>query len=190
MKSTMPVMVYGESTPNPNILKFVLNFPLLNGSAEYLSSTEAEKSPLARVLFSIPGVNSIFCASNFISVSKDDGYDWYELMPEIREAIKAFFTQDTPPFTEVANAEDATVTHNAFDNQIVSILNEYVKPAVEGDGGEIVFKSFKEGKVTLVMKGACRGCPSSTITLKSGIETLLKQMIPEVKEVVAESHDV
>lgn len=185
MKLTMPVIVYGESTPNPNILKFVLNFKLLPGSVEYMILEEAENSPLAKRLFSIADVKSVFISSNFISVTKEPQADWYELMPLIRELIITFFKEDNSVFTEDPS-KNQDLNLSPIDNQIINLLKEYVNPAVESDGGEIVFKSFAEGKVTLMMKGACRGCPSSAITLKSGIENLLKQMIPEVKEVVAE----
>lgn len=186
MKSTMPVLVYGESTPNPNILKFVLNFNLVPESVEYLSLNDAANSPLAQKLFSLYGVQSVFISSNFISITKEYDFDWYELMPLYREAITKFFQEGGIPFVDEEPRRKEAST-SPIDNQIINILEEYIKPAVEGDGGEIEFKSFNEGIVTLIMKGACRGCPSSTLTLKSGIETLLKQMIPEVKEVVAEA---
>ena len=189
MKSTMPVMVYAESTPNPNILKFVLNTKLTEKSVEYLSPMEAGSSPLAQKLFNFDFVKSVFISSNFISITKSDTADWYELMPRIRDLIIQFFKEEKLPFSEKTGKEiiEETKSFSTVDNQIINLLEEFVKPAVESDGGEIVFKSFKEGKVTLLMKGACRGCPSSTITLKSGIENLLKQMIPDVKEVVAEA---
>ncbi len=185
MKLTMPVIVYGESTPNPNILKFVLNFKLLPESVEYMKPEEASNSPLAQMLFSKANVKSVFISSNFISVTKEQPADWYELMPEIRESIINFFKAGNPVFTEEP-LKNQNLDLSPVNSQIIDLLAEYVNPAVESDGGEIVFKSFEDGKVTLMMKGACRGCPSSTITLKSGIENLLKQMIPEVKEVVAE----
>lgn len=188
MKSTMPVMVYAESTPNPNILKFVLNMKLTERSVEYLSPADAGPSPLAEKLFTFDFVKSVFISSNFISVTKSEKEDWYEMMPRIRDLIMQFFREEKLPFIEdhfkETGGESKSVS--AIDYQIINLLEEFVKPAVESDGGEIVFKSFEEGKVTLLMKGACRGCPSSTITLKSGIENLLKQMIPDVKEVVAE----
>ena len=187
MKSDMPVIVYAEATPNPDILKFVINFPLLSGSVEFLNPAEASDNAIASHLFSFPQVKSVFIAANFISITKDKSADWYELIPELRSAIIKFYTENgKPSITEEKTRGDEKQAYNAMDTQIMNILTEYVQPAVAGDGGEIVYKSFKEGTVTLELKGACRGCPSSTFTLKSGIENLLKQMVPEVKEVVAE----
>jgi NFU1 iron-sulfur cluster scaffold homolog, mitochondrial len=183
----MPVMVYGESTPNPNILKFVLNFNLLPGSVEYLEPSDAGNSPLSQMLFSYPEIKSVFISSNFISITKNIESDWYELMPRFREAIINFFKEGKAAFSEDEPLGQPQSEFSPIDKQIIDILDEFVRPAVEGDGGEIVFKSFTDGKVTLILKGACRGCPSSALTLKSGIENLLKQMIPEVKEVVAEA---
>ena len=185
----MPVVVYAESTPNPNILKFVLNKKLTDKSVEYLSPSEAINAPLARLLFDFDFIKSDFIASNFISITKSGAYDWYELMPQIRETIIRFFNEGNSPFAqeETGKKTEEIKKLPPIDNQIINLIEEFVQPAVEGDGGEIVFKSFEKGKVTLIMKGACRGCPSSTITLKSGIENLLKQMIPDVKEVVAEA---
>jgi Fe-S cluster biogenesis protein NfuA len=185
------VTVYAESTPNPASMKFVLNSYLLEeGSVEYTSKDQAAECPLAQQLFSFSGVGGVFITTNFVTVTKNTDVDWYELMPIFREFIKSYIESDQPVFIgkkeKVADAEiERTHSGSAIESKIIETLDEYVKPAVEQDGGAIIFKSFDEGIVTLILKGACSGCPSSSITLKNGIENLLKQLIPEVKEVVA-----
>jgi len=187
------IEVYGESTPNPSALKFVTNRMLLaDGVVEYLSRDEAVLSPLALVLFDFSGVRSVFITANFVTVTKEEGYDWYDLMPILREAIRGFLAAGERAFTAdplSANAgipPPTGVSGEAIEDRIVGLLDEYVRPAVEQDGGAIRFKSFVDGVVTVQLKGSCSGCPSSAVTLKGGIENLLKKMIPEVTEVVAE----
>ena len=209
------VMVYMEQTPNPEALKFVSNLLLLpQGSAEYSNKSDALHCPLAYQLFDFTGVQNVFITSNFVTVTKAPGIDWWEIQNIVREFIRGFlvagdavFTKD--PFEEKTkldvgnskmetNSSEESQTQNSkletrnskpqteLENQIKQLLDEYVKPAVEQDGGAIDFKSFEDGVVTVLLKGSCSGCPSSTLTLKSGIERLLKQMMPEVTEVVAE----
>jgi NFU1 iron-sulfur cluster scaffold homolog, mitochondrial len=186
------VTVYAESTPNPASLKFVANrFLLDEGSVEYVTVEEAKNCPLATQLFAFDGVASVFIASNFITINKKATYDWHDLMPLFREFIKVYLESGEPIFSGPAEQKadekiENTVTTGKIESKIIEMLDEYIKPAVEGDGGAIHFKSFADGKVTLVLKGACSGCPSSLVTLKGGIERLLKQFIPEVHEVVAE----
>lgn len=186
------ITVYAESTPNPASMKFVLNSYLVEeGSVEYTSKEQAKECPLAVQLFSFSGISGVFITTNFITVSKNTDLDWYEFVPIIREFIKNYIESGQPVFTgsagKVADPEIAkTQTSSALETKIIETLDEFVKPAVEQDGGAIHFKSFNEGIVTLTLKGACSGCPSSAVTLKNGIENLLKQMIPEVKEVIAE----
>ncbi len=186
------VSIYAESTPNPVSMKFVLNSYLLEeGSVEYTSKEQARECPLAIQLFSFSGISGVFITSNFITVSKSTDIDWYELVPILREFIKSYIESDQPVFTgsfeKVADPSiERTKSASAIETKIIETLDEYVRPAVEQDGGAIHFKSFQEGIVTLVLKGACSGCPSSSVTLKNGIENLLKQFFPEVKEVVAE----
>jgi Fe-S cluster biogenesis protein NfuA len=185
------VTVYAESTPNPASMKFVLNSYLLEeGSVEYTSKEQAAECPIAQQLFAFSGVSGVFITANFITISKNNDVDWYELMPIFREFIKSYIESGQPIFIgkteKIADPEiEGTHTGSAIETKIIEALDEYVKPAVEQDGGAIHFKSFDEGIVTLILKGACSGCPSSSITLKNGIENLLKQLIPEVKEVVA-----
>lgn len=193
MEIKRAVTVYAESTPNPASMKFVLNsFILDEGSVEYNSKAEAENCPLAKQLFDFTGVSGVFIAANFITVSKLPAMDWFDLMPILREFIRNYIQTGEPvfrgPVEQVADPSiEQTRTASAVETKIIETLDEYVKPAVEQDGGAIHFKSFQDGIVTVVMKGSCSGCPSSTVTLKSGIENLLKQLVPEVKEVVAEA---
>jgi Fe-S cluster biogenesis protein NfuA len=187
------VSVYAESTPNPASMKFVLNSYILEeGSVEYTSKEQARECPLAVQLFSFSGISGVFITTNFITISKSTDIDWYELIPILREFIKSYIESDQPIFIgEVGKVADPQIerTHSAsaIESKIIETLDEFVKPAVEQDGGAIHFKSFSDGIVTLILKGSCSGCPSSSITLKNGIENLLKQLIPEVKEVVAEA---
>ena len=187
------VSIYAESTPNPASMKFVLNsFILEEGSVEYMNKEQARECPLAVQLFSFSGISGVFITTNFITISKSTDIDWYELIPILREFIKSYIESDRPIFTgavgKVADPQiDRTHSASAIETKIIETLDEFVKPAVEQDGGAIHFKSFSDGIVTLILKGSCSGCPSSAITLKNGIENLLKQLIPEVKEVVAEA---
>lgn len=186
------ITVYAESTPNPAAMKFVLNRYLLDeGSVEYTVPDQAGNCPLAMQLFRFSGITGVFITSNFITLTKNTDVDWYETMGIFREFIKGYIESGQPVFTGPAGqiadpGIDRVKTASAVETKIIEALEEYVKPAVEQDGGAIHFKSFHEGIVTLILKGSCSGCPSSTQTLKGGIENLLKRIIPEVTEVVAE----
>jgi len=188
-----PVVVYAESTPNPASMKFVASrFLLLEGSVEYTTKESAVNCPLAYQLFGFSGVSSVFITSNFVTVTKNADVDWFELQTIFREFIKGFLESGEPVFIgpqeqKADPAIENTKTSSAIETKIIETLEEYVKPAVEQDGGAIHFKSFENGIVTLILKGSCSGCPSSTMTLKGGIENLLKRLIPEVSEVVAEA---
>lgn len=193
----IPVNVYAESTPNPSAMKFVCSMLLLpEGTVEYTTPEECTNSPLARQLFSFSGVREVFITSNFITITKVEDTDWLDLAGMLREFIRGFLMSGEKVFSHpvaVANqdithpARETVITGNATESEIVRLLEEYVRPAVESDGGAIHFRSFRDGVVTVALKGSCSGCPSSAMTLKSGIENLLRQMIPEVKEVVAEA---
>jgi Fe-S cluster biogenesis protein NfuA len=204
MASMNPVNVYAESTPNPSALKFVSSRMLLfEGSAEFHHPSETTNCPLATGLFAFSGVKSVFITSNFITVTKDGDVDWYEITNIIREYIRGFLmagdkiflsdpnsnshTYPTGPAAAAEKLELSKPEEAELEQRISQILEEYVKPAVEQDGGEIRLRSFQDGVVTVSLRGSCSGCPSSTITLKSGIENLLKSMLPEVREVVAEA---
>lgn len=186
------VNVYAESTPNPASMKFVANrFLLEEGSVEYLNKDQAKECPIAISLFTFSGISSVFITTNFITLTKDSSVSWDDLIPILREFIKSYLEGGQPLFTgpQIKKADESierTHSNSAIETKIIETLEEYVKPAVEGDGGAIHFKSFEDGKVTLILKGSCSGCPSSAITLKNGIETLLRQLIPEVTEVIAE----
>lgn len=186
------ITVYAEATPNPAAMKFVVNRYLLEeGSVEYTSKDQAKNCPLAMQLFGFSGISGVFITTNFVTLTKNSDVDWYETMGIFREFIKSYLESGQPVFTgpveQIADPEiDRTKTASAIETKIIETLDEYVKPAVEQDGGAIHFKSFSDGIVTLVMKGSCSGCPSSTQTLKGGIEKLLKSLVPEVNEVVAE----
>jgi len=199
----VPITLYAELTPNPNTMKFVANKHLLitGESAEFLSQKEAKNySPLAEALFNFPFIKGVFLAANFVTISKDDSISWDFITMELREFIREFLANGNevliqmPQPREQKVEEDQTKSsggkvfaQSEFDDPIRNLLDEYIRPAVESDGGAIDFKGYDEGTVYVILKGSCAGCPSSTATLKFGIENLLKQYIPEVKEVVAES---
>mgnify|MGYP000928643370 CR=1 FL=1 len=191
------VFVYTELSPNPNSMKFVLNFELVPDGLSFdypsVESTfvEGSASPLASDLFQFPHVKRIFIASNFITITKDDAVAWEDVLRDTKQFIKIYFEENHPVFAE-KTIEKNTVIVDSRDSDTVqkikAALDTYVRPAVESDGGAINFHSFDEetGKVKVLLQGSCSGCPSSTITLKQGIENLLTRMVPDVKEVVAE----
>lgn len=191
----IPVTVYAESTPNPSVMKFVANKKLSLRSYEFNNIEEAISSPLATKLFQFPFVKSVFIDENFVSVSKYDVTEWTEVTLEIRELIKKFIEEgnDVISVQETETSLSATSkvkpeTTDETSEQIISILDEYVKPAVASDGGNIIFKSYNVNNKTVevILQGACSGCPSSTITLKNGIETMLREMLSgKVETVVA-----
>ncbi len=195
----VPVTVYTEMTPNPTTMKFVANkYLLVSGeSVEFKNSNDSKGySPLAEELFKFPFVNGVFIAANFVTITKTDNVPWDFITMELREFVKNWIADgkdvlvQMPPEkqAEPTNAEKPQVHEpHEIDDAIRSLLDEYVRPAVESDGGAIDYRGFADGKVTVVMKGSCAGCPSSTATLKGGIENLLKQHLPEVLEVVAEN---
>ena len=183
-----PVTVYGETTPNPSALKFVVSRMLTKNAVEYKNIDQTASSPLAKELFKFPYVKEVFIDENYISVTKYDINDWQEITLEVRTFIKQFIenggTVLDESLIEVATKNDVT-KDEAFDildvtsQQIINILEEYVKPAVAADGGNIAFDSYNEDNkvVKVILQGACSGCPSSTFTLKSGIENMLKSML-------------
>jgi Fe-S cluster biogenesis protein NfuA len=195
IKTGNPVIsIYTEMTPNPETMKFVANKLLYPGKIIDFPDVETAKpSPLAIELFGFPFVKSVFIASNFVTLTKTVDTDWDDVIPAIRQFLKEYLEEGKP----VINEEDILVTKtdgNAIDaddddvvKRIKELLENYVKPAVEMDGGAIQFRSYNEGVVNLMLQGSCSGCPSSMITLKAGIESMMKRMIPEVKEVVAEA---
>lgn len=194
-KKKQPVEVYAEATPNPSVMKFGSNIELTTTDVEYKNIDEASKSsPLAKALFTFPFVKEVFISDNYISVTKYDMVEWETVFAEIRSYIREYLADGKQIFSEkiVAQESTSTITPNVklegIPAKIADILEEYIKPAVAGDGGNIAFKDYNESEkiVSVVLQGACSGCPSSTATLKNGIETLLKEMLPnQVNEVVA-----
>ncbi len=187
------VSIYTEMTPNPETMKFVANKLLYPGkSIDFPDESTAGPSPLAKELFAFPFIRSVFIASNFVTLSKTLDTNWDEVIPSIREFLKQYLEEGKAVINEdqvVAKKDSNVVSEDDGDVvvRIKELLENYVKPAVEMDGGAISFKGFDNGTVTLMLQGSCSGCPSSMITLKSGIEGMMKRMIPEVKEVVAEA---
>jgi Fe-S cluster biogenesis protein NfuA len=188
------ISIYTEMTPNPETMKFVANKLLYPGkSIDFPDIDSANPSPLAVQLFGFPFVKAVFIASNFVTITRTPDTDWEDVKPAIRQFLKDYLeegkvvinedqVQETQKKDDIVLSEDGDVVH-----RIKELLENYVKPAVEMDGGAIQFKKFEDGVVTLMLQGSCSGCPSSMITLKAGIEQMMKRMIPEVEEVVAEA---
>ncbi len=180
------VNIYTESNPNPNSLKFVADIILLEeGTVDYANAQSAENCQLAQDLFRFSFVRRVFITTNFITVTKADDIEWEEIVPMLKALIKAYLEEDKPLFRQQIKADIISADDPEIVQKIKVLLDEYIRPAVESDGGAINFSSFEDGVVKVELQGSCSGCPSSTITLKSGIENLFKQMIPEVKEVIA-----
>ena len=194
-----PVMLYTEQTPNPESLKFVTNRMLYKGTADFRERELAVQwSPPATALFDQPYVKGVYICNNFVTVTKEFNYGWEDIMLKLKDFIKKYVEEGGEIISEgfaeemekIEAEQRANYQYSDDDTEIVQrirdLIDTYVKPAVEMDGGNIEFKSFHQGIVTVILQGSCSGCPSSTVTLKSGIEGMLKRMIPEVQEVVAE----
>ena len=200
-----PYTIYAEMTPNPNSMKFVSNRWLVTNDKSYeilANQRVGGPSPLAEKLFSFPFINGVFIAGNFVSVTKSDAIEWQDVLLELRDFISEYLNSEgavviREEFLNTSDenstdTENSTITNTSsnkeytdFEKKIAEILDEYIKPAVESDGGAIELDSFEDGVVKVILKGSCSGCPSSTMTLKHGIESMLKNMLPEVKEVEA-----
>jgi Fe-S cluster biogenesis protein NfuA len=201
---TIPVTVYAEMTPNPEVMKFVSN-KILNPGAplDFSSSDDPSSAPLAEKLLNFPFIENVFISNNYVSVTKNDKIDWNMVMTETREFIRDYIGNGNEIMKKEAiqphaiKQEDAitkpgdqvkyNVAGTELDEKIIEALNEYIRPAVEADGGSIDFVEFSAGTVKVALRGACSGCPSSTVTLKQGIEGLLTRMFPEVKEVESQA---
>lgn len=194
-----PVLLYTEVTPNPETLKYVTNKMMYSGTAEFKTVEFAQQwSPLATALYEFPYVKNVYIANNYVTITKEFNYAWDDIMLKIKEFIKGYLEDEkvviNEGFAEAMAALEAergeSYDYNEDDaetvKQIKELIDTYVKPAVEMDGGNIEFKNYNEGIVTVIMQGACSGCPSSTVTLKAGIEGMLKRMMPQIKEVVQE----
>ncbi len=181
-----PITIYAESTPNPSVMKFVANIKLTEQSISFENIDKAIDAPLVKALFNFPFVKEVFIDENYISISKHEGIEWEEIVMELRDFIKSYLEDEKiilgSSFLE--SVKKITSVHsynlNKTEQEIVKVLDEYVKPAVASDGGNIIFDSYneKEKSVRVLLQGACSGCPSSTFTLKGGIENILKEMLP------------
>lgn len=190
------ISIYTEMTPNPETMKFVANKLLYPGkSIDFQDETTAIPSPLAMELFTFPFIKSVFIASNFVTLTRtSDTENWQDVIPSIKQFLKnyleegkAIINEDEIAIRKTESSNEVSADDGDVVKRIKELLENYVKPAVEMDGGAIQFKSYEDGKVNLMLQGSCSGCPSSMITLKAGIEGMMKRMIPEVKEVVAEA---
>ncbi|PCI62728.1 MAG: NifU family protein [Kordiimonadales bacterium] len=179
-----------EATPNPDTLKFLPGREVLEvGTANFNNPDGTAASPLATAMFAIVGVTGVFLGSNFITITKAHEDDWANLKPNVLAGLMQFFASGAPVLVQGQETSELAVDENEEDAEIIeqikTLLDEKIRPAVAGDGGDIVYHGFKDGVVYLQMQGACSGCPSASITLKSGIENLLKYYVPEVVDVRA-----
>lgn len=179
------MFIQTENTPNPATVKFIPGVAVMpSGVAEFMNAEAAAKSPLAQRIFEIRGIQSVFFGNDFVSVTKTDDADWSSIKAPILGAVMQHFTMGEPLFTEGAGEEagDDTLL-DEISKQIKELIDTRVRPAVAQDGGDIIFERFTQGIVYLKMRGACSGCPSSTVTLKNGVENMLRHYVPEVLEV-------
>ncbi len=202
----IPYIIYIEATPNPSSMKYVANKVLINekgASAEYKNISETLTAPIAKQLFQFPFIKTVFIAANFITITKTDAVNWDDISLELRIFLTDYLNNGNLIVTALPQQEvavDNTFTEktsistqhvaatNEIEAKIIEILDQYIRPAVESDGGLITFKNLINGVVTVQMRGACSGCPSSTLTLKAGIEALLKRLLPnDVTEVISEA---
>jgi NFU1 iron-sulfur cluster scaffold homolog, mitochondrial len=182
--------VFPEETPNPQSMKFVLNKKITDEPVAFTDATEAKASPLAEKLFGFPWMAGVFIGQDFITISKQEWVDWDVLTEPLRSLLEEHLNEGQPIFAEVSassgQSSDSVITSDDPTTQkIMEIIEKEVRPAVAMDGGDIIFQRYENNIVYLRMKGSCSGCPSSTYTLKQGIETRLKESVPEIKEVVA-----
>lgn len=200
----VPITVYAEMTPNPDVMKFVVN-KIINPGAplDFSSSAPITGAPLATALMNFPFVENVFISSNYISVTKNNKIEWDLVVLETREFIMNYMSSGKDVILESSLQPHAikeaqlsekkgdqvqyNIATNEVEEKVIDALNEYIRPAVESDGGSIDFVSLVDGKVTVALRGACSGCPSSTVTLKQGIEGLLTRMFPEVKSVESQA---
>ena len=181
------MFIQTQDTPNPATLKFIPGVPVMSsGTADYPAANSATNSPLARRLFQVDGVRGVFLGGDFVAVTKEESLDWFALKPSILAGIMEHYASGMPVVEADESAGEASdEDDDEVVKQIKQLLDTRVRPAVAMDGGDIVFRGFDDGIVTLQMRGACQGCPSSTATLKMGIENMLRHYIPDVREVRA-----
>lgn len=200
----VPVTVYAESTPNPEVMKYVANKPLVDGVFEFKSIEDALEAPLVKALFSFAFVKEVFISANYVSITKYNVVEWTEVSNELRSFIRNFIQEGNAIFNDAflqnkkeAVAENSTkkrtvsdtknnTSYSSIEQEIVDILEEYIKPAVASDGGHIAFDAYQKDTKTVhvILQGACSGCPSATVTLKNGIQTMLQEMMPGRVETV------
>lgn len=182
-------MIYTEITPNPASLKFVVGQMLMaQGSADFPTVDDTTEAPIARKLFDFKFVERVFIGHNFITISKGEDFQWEEIIPVVKDFLKAYFASGQDIINGTLAEESKAIPSGDEDElvgRIKEVLQNYVRPAVAQDGGDIIYDSFDEGTLKLRMQGSCSGCPSSTLTLKAGIEGLMSRMVPEVKVVEA-----
>lgn len=191
-------MLYTEQTPNPEALKYVTNRLLHRGIADFKDKDlAAQWSPMASALMELPYVKGVYFNNNYITITKELNYDWADIMLRLKEFIKDYlekggeiikegFAEFWDKYLDEQNAVQFSGEEGEIARRVKELIDTYVKPAVEMDGGNIEFKAFEKGRVYVTMQGSCSGCPSSTVTLKAGIEGMLKRMVPEVTEVIQE----
>jgi len=186
MELTDVITVYSEKTPNPESMKFVCNKMILpNDSIDFRVAEGLDECPMAKELFEFDFVKGVFIMNNFVSVTKKADIEWFDIIPELKKFVQEYIEAEKPIVVVKENLSSEEESEIVV--KIKQLLEDHVRPAVEMDGGAIDFKSFEKGIVTVTMKGSCSGCPSSTLTLKAGIENLLKRIIPEVEAVEAEA---
>lgn len=178
------MFIQTEATPNPATIKFIPGRTVLaSGTLNVTNEEEAKQAPLAKRLFDIQGISGVFFGSDFISITKSENQDWFALKPQILETLVHYFVTHETVEVRSTGKEQADDEHDDISKEIKELLDTRIRPAVAMDGGDIVFDRFENGIVFLHMQGSCSGCPSSSVTLKSGIENMLRYYIPEVKEV-------
>lgn len=196
----IPVSIYAEMTPNPSVMKFVSNMEINpNDSIEFKNIEEAQISPLCAKLFAFPFVKEVFLAKNFIAITKFNIVEWDDVAMEVRVmiqdyiatggvVIKALSAQEELPVMNTAPEEKVVdkVPENEIEERIIAILEEYIKPSVAQDGGDIIFSDYKDGVLKVKLQGACNGCPSASVTLKQGVQNLFQQMMPNEVHTVEE----
>ncbi len=185
----MTFQISYETTPNPATMKFNVSAQILDKSVDFPSAQEAQRSPLATKLFGFPWTSGVFIGANFVTVTKQDWVDWDILAEPLAGLIQEHLERGEAIYVELPNPDLSTSEENENDSVIVKqikhILNNEIRPAVALDGGDIEFAGYTEGILSLHMKGSCSGCPSATVTLKEGIETRMKELLPEIKEVIS-----
>lgn len=180
------MQLYTEITPNPSTLKFISDHIFLSsGTSDYPEGSSLESSPLAKKLYAFRFTKGVFIGRNFITVTKAEEFKWEDLIPLIKDSIRSFIETGMPAVIKSEETVPSAENDDEVVKKIKLLLEEQIRPAVAMDGGDIIFQSFEEGIVRLKMQGSCSGCPSSTLTLKAGIEGLLTRMVPEVKQVEA-----